>query len=115
MLEYGTNYKMVAPKAEIPLYHQTREHGRPSFSRRKRASAGSKRRSGGSTMWWWMVIISPLVLVAFCLGTFLGIELARAPSKDTSLGSGMYATQCPLRQGSVSQKGWVGEISGLAV
>eukprot|EP00904_Undaria_pinnatifida_P011230 jgi/Undpi1/7237/HiC_scaffold_22.g09710.m1 len=77
---------MVAPKAEIPLYHQNREHGRPSFSRRKRASAGSKRRSGGNAMWWWMVIISPLVLVAFCLGTFLGIELARAPtSKDTAL------------------------------
>lgn len=82
---------MVAPKAEMPMYHQSREHGRPSFSRRKRASAGSKRRSGGNTMWWWLVIISPLVLVAFCLGTFLGIELTRAPNKDTASAPGMYS------------------------
>ena len=111
VFDYNTNYKMVAPKAEIPLYHQSREHGRPSFSRRKRASAGSKRRSGGNTMWWWLVIISPLVLVAFCLGTFLGIELSRAPTKDAALGQGMFADQCPRRWGGMSHKGWVVEIS----
>lgn len=103
-MDYSTNHKMVAPKAEMPLYHQSREHGRSSFSRRKRASAGSKRRSGGNTMWWWLVIISPLVLVAFCLGTFLGIELARAPIKDTASAPGMYlehfvSRRCLIRAG----------------
>lgn len=103
---------MVAPKAEIPLYHQNREHGRPSFSRRKRASAGSKRRSGGNAMWWWMVIISPLVLVAFCLGTFLGIELARAPtSKDTALIQGMCTEDWPLGPGALARNSRVREVS----
>lgn len=111
VLDYSTNYKMVAPKAEIPLYHQSREHSRPSFSRRKRASAGTKRRSGGNTVWWSLVIISPLVLVAFCLGTFLGIELARTRTKDSTLGQGMYADQCPRRRRGVPHKGWVVEIS----
>lgn len=63
-------------------------------------------------MWWWMVIISPLVLVAFCLGTFLGIELARAPTnKGTTLNQGMCIEETPLEPGGVARKSWIGEVS----
>lgn len=78
---------MIAPKAEIPLYHHGRESSRASFSRRRRPSTSSRRRGGGNACWY-VLIVSPLVLVAFCLGTFFGMELAHAPTKGTGPSSG---------------------------
>lgn len=70
-----------APKAEMPLY----QHGkRPRFSStRRRSGASSKRRGSSGTCWWSVVIISPLVLVAFCVGTFLGLEMSRVKPVNT--------------------------------
>lgn len=68
----------MAPKAEIPLYHQNRIV-RSATSRRRRASAPKKRSRGSCCTVWNVLLVSPLVLMAFGLGTFLGIELAQAP------------------------------------
>lgn len=86
----------MAPKAEIPLYHQSRLAGRPITSRRRRTSAGggSKARRGGSGgRCWSALLVAPLVVLAFCLGTFLGIELAQTSGgKGTALHTG--ASSC---------------------
>lgn len=79
----------MAPKAEIPLYHQNRL-SRPTYSRRRRASAPKKRSGGGGTCCnlWNVLLVSPLVLTAFGVGTFLGIELAQSPGGG---GTGLHA------------------------
>lgn len=85
----------MAPKADIPLYHQSRLAGRPLTSRRRRTSAGSSskaRRGAGSSRCWSVLFVAPLVVIAFCLGTFLGIELAQAPGgKGTDLHTGAFS------------------------
>ncbi|CAN0083356.1 unnamed protein product [Scytosiphon promiscuus] len=85
----------MAPKAEIPLYHQSRLGGRPITTRRRRSSNGgsSKARRGGSSgRCWSVLLVAPLVAVAFCLGTFLGIELAQSPGGNgTALHTGASA------------------------
>lgn len=85
---------MMAPKAEIPLYHQGRENNRPSFSRRRRTSTSSRRKSSGNAMCWWMVITFPLLLVAFCLGIFFGAEFGRSSGKDTASHPGVRTYHC---------------------
>lgn len=76
----------MAPKAEIPLYHQNRL-SRSASSRRRRASAPKKRNGGGSCNTWNVLLVSPLVLLAFGLGTFVGIELAQGPG---GAGTGLH-------------------------
>lgn len=71
----------MAPKAEIPLYHQGRLGGRPLPSRRRKssvASAASRNKKGGGNTCWWVLLVSPLVVVAFFFGTLVGIELAQS-------------------------------------
>ncbi|CAB1115373.1 unnamed protein product [Ectocarpus sp. CCAP 1310/34] len=87
---------VMAPKAEIPLYHQNRLGGSRALStRRRRSGAGgsskSKRNVGGS-LCWSVLVVGTLVLLAFGLGTFTGIELAQAPGgPGTSLHNGNHA------------------------
>lgn len=72
---------MMAPKAEIPLYHQVRENGRTHFARRRRTSASSRKRGGGTATRWCFVNNCPFILLAFVIGAFFGSEVPR-PSHD---------------------------------
>ena len=113
----------MAPKAEIPLYHQNRL-SRSASSRRRRASAPKKRNGSGTCCNTWNVLlVSPLVLLAFALGTFVGIELAQAPGGEgTGLHNGKsWPVCCDVRararvcgQESVAREAWVGCDVGLA-
>lgn len=105
----------MAPKAEIPLYHQNRL-SRSASSRRRRASAPKKRNGSGTCCNTWNVLlVSPLVLLAFALGTFVGIELAQAPGGEgTGLHNGkswpvccdVRARVCVCGQESVAREAW---------
>eukprot|EP00752_Nemacystus_decipiens_P015936 g14242.t1 len=78
----------MAPKAEIPLYHHQNRLSRSASSRRRRAGAPKKRAgSGACCSGWNVLLISPLVLLSFGLGTFVGIELAQAPG---GAGTGLH-------------------------
>lgn len=74
---------IMTTRPEIPMYHHARSQARATFSstRRRRSSNSSNRRGRTSAACWWVVIISPLILIAFCLGIFLGHELVRVPKR----------------------------------
>lgn len=76
----------MAAKTEIPLYHQSRLGGRSGSSRRRKPSVGTNSSKSKRSTCWWVFLVSPLVVVAFFFGTFVGIELAQAPGGGGSTG-----------------------------